>query len=132
MVEATSAIAGFIAVVDDDIRVLESLESLLESAGYEVAVFSSGDSFLRSEAVSTVNCVVTDIRMPNIGGLELQRRLKRQRPELPIIFITAHHDERDEQRAVEEGAAGFLRKSFSALEFLGALRRALGKLTVEQ
>lgn len=127
VVVTKSAIASFIAVVDDDFRILESLESLLESAGYEVAVFNSGEAFLGSEAVATANCLVTDIRMPNVDGLELQRRLKRQRPELPIIFMTAHHDDGEiERHVVEDGAVGFLRKSFSGAEFLRAIRHALG------
>jgi FixJ family two-component response regulator len=117
-----------IVVVDDDFRVLESLESLLESTGYAAAVFDSGEAFLQSNAVAAASCLVTDLRMPNIDGLELQRRLKRQRPELPIIFMTAHHDDEVERRAIQTGAAGFLRKSFSASEFFQAIRRALGEL----
>lgn len=133
MVETNSAEASLIAVVDDDFRILESLESLLESAGYNVAVFSSGEAFLQSRAVTAANCLVTDIRMPNVDGLELQRRVKRQRPELPIIFMTAHYDDDEmERRVVEDGAVGFLRKSFSGSEFLRAIRRALGKPSARQ
>ena len=117
--------ADFIAVVDDDCRSLESLESLLESAGYAAAVFSSAEAFLKSQAAATANCLVTDIRMPNIDGVELRRRVKCQRPELPVIFMTAHFDDEVERRAVRDGAEGFLRKSFSGSEFLGAVRRAL-------
>jgi FixJ family two-component response regulator len=124
--------ARLIAVVDDDFRVLESLESLLESTGYTPVVFDSGEAFLRSTAVSVASCLITDIRMPNIDGVELQRRLERQRPELPIIFMTAHHDEEVERRVVQRGAAGFLRKSFSASAFLGAIRRALDEPESEQ
>jgi FixJ family two-component response regulator len=118
--------AGLIAVVDDDFRVLQSLESLLEATGYRAAVFDSGEAFLESNAVSAASCLVTDIRMPLIDGLELQRRLKRLRPELPIIFMTAHHDEQVEQHVMRRGAAGFLHKSFGASEFLRAIGRALG------
>jgi FixJ family two-component response regulator len=116
-----------IAVVDDDSRVLESLESLLESTGYAAAVFGSGEAFLRSNVVALASCLITDIRMPNIDGLELQRRLKRERPELPVIFMTAHPDDEVERRVLQMGAAGFLRKSFSAAEFFKAIRRALGE-----
>jgi FixJ family two-component response regulator len=116
-----------IAVVDDDFRVLESLESLLESTGYTAAVFGSGEAFLGSSAVSEASCLVTDIRMPNIDGLELQRRVELRRPELPIIFMTAHPDDEVERRVIQRGAAGFLRKSFSAAEFLKVIRRALGE-----
>jgi FixJ family two-component response regulator len=116
-----------IAIVDDDFRVLKSLESLLESMGYMAAVFASSEAFLQSKALTAASCLITDIRMPNIDGLELQRRLKRQRPELPIIFMTAHYDEEVERSVVQRGAAGFLRKSFSASELSQAIRRALGE-----
>ena len=130
MIKANSA-ANFIAVVDDDLRILESLESLLESAGYAAAVFASAEAFLKSQAATTANCLVTDIRMPNIDGVELRRRVKCQRPELPVIFMTAHFDDEVEQRAIQEGAEGFLRKSFSGSEFLWAVRRALGEPLIE-
>ena len=133
MVETNGANASVIAVVDDDFRILESLESLLESAGYKVAVVSSGEAFLQSKALTAANCLVTDIRMPKVDGLELQRRLKSQRPELPIIFMTAHYDNDEiERRVVEDGAVGFLRKSFSGSEFLRAVRCALGEAPVTQ
>jgi FixJ family two-component response regulator len=119
------AIASFIAVVDDDFRILESLESLLEAAGYTAAVFLSGETFLQSNALAEASCLVTDIRMPKIDGLELQGRVKLQRPELPVIFMTAHFDDAVERRAIEAGAAGFLRKTFSGVEFLSAVRHAL-------
>lgn len=123
--DASISTATIIAVVDDDFRILESLESLLESAGYTAVTFPSGMEFLQSGTVQTARCLVTDIRMPNIDGLELYRRVKRQRPELPVIYMTAHYDADSERRALEDGAAGFLRKSFSGREFLGAVRQAL-------
>ena len=122
-----NTIASCIVVVDDDYRVLESVESLLESAGYTAVVFSSGEAFLQSKALAAANCLIADVRMPNIDGLELQRRLKRQRPKLPIIFMTAHYDDAIERRALEQGATAFLRKPFSATEFLRATRHALGQ-----
>ena len=123
--DASISTATIIAVVDDDFRILESLESLLESAGYTAAMFPSGMAFLQSGTVQTASCLVTDIRMPNIDGLELYRRVKRRRPELPVIYMTAHYDADSERLALEDGAAGFLRKSFSGREFLGAIRQAL-------
>ncbi len=131
VVEPNSGTASVIAVVDDDFRILESLESLLESEGYKAEVFSSGEAFLQSKAIGAASCLVTDIRMPNVDGLELQRRVKCQRPELPIIFMTAHYDDEVERRVVEDGAAGFLRKSFSGAEFLRAIRHALGEPPAE-
>lgn len=132
VVKAKRPTASFIAVVDDDFRILESLESLLESAGYTVAVFPSGESFLQSKALADASCLVTDIRMPNVDGMELQRRIKCQRPELPVILMTAHFDDEVERRAVEAGAAGFLRKSFTGSEFLRAIRHALGEVSAER
>ena len=120
-----SANATLIAVVDDDFRILESLESLLESAGYAAAVFASGEAFLQSDAMAAASCLITDVRMPKVDGLELQLRVKRQRPELPVIFMTAHNDEQVERRAVEQGCVEFLRKSFSGPDFLTAVKRAL-------
>src|SRR5271165_4717585 len=94
--------------VDDDYRVRESIESLVESAGYEALVFSSAEEFLRSGTLARAICVVTDVRMPGMDGIELQRRLRRERPELPVIFISAHSETR--QRALDEGAVVFLYK----------------------
>jgi len=130
--EATSIPSSFIAVVDDDLRILESLESLLEAAGYIAAVFPSAEAFLQSSVMETASCLITDVRMPSINGLDLQWRMKSLRPDLPIIFMTAHNDDEAERRAIGEGAAGFLHKTFSASDFLVAVRRALGELTEEQ
>ena len=126
MVTTETAAASFIAIVDNDFRILESLENLLESAGYAVSIFPSGEAFLQSQAVAKVSCLVTDIRMPNVDGLELHRRVKQRWPDLPVILMTAHFDEGVERRALDAGAAGFLRKSFSGSEFLRTIRYALG------
>jgi len=109
--------------VDDDYRVRESIESLVESAGYEALVFSSAEEFLRSGALARATCVVTDVRMPGMDGIELQRRLRRERPELPVIFISAHSETR--QRALDEGAVVFLYKPFDAADLLGAIQSAV-------
>jgi FixJ family two-component response regulator len=111
--------------VDDDFRVRESLESLMESAGYLPSVFSSAEEFLRSGILAGALCLITDIRMPGMDGIELQRRIRQERPELPVIFISAHCDDRARQRALEEGAVGFLYKPFDAAELLGAIQTAV-------
>ena len=116
-----------VAVVDDDPRVRESLESLIESAGFSAQVFARGEDFLRRSHLTETGCLITDIRMPGMDGLELQRRVRLARPELPIIFITAHHDDELERRAFAEGAVYFIRKPFDAGELLRAARAALGK-----
>ena len=116
-----------IAVVDDDPRIRESLESLIESAGFTAQVFALGEDFLQRENLTETNCLITDIRMPGMDGLALQRRVRLARPELPIIFITAHHDDDLERSALAEGAVYFIRKPFDAGELLRATKVALGK-----
>jgi FixJ family two-component response regulator len=122
MPEATMRI---VAGVDDDFRIRESIESLVESAGYAALVFSSGEEFLQSGALARTICLVTDVRMPRMDGIELQRRVRRDRPELPVIFISAHHDAETQQRALDGGAVAFLYKPFDAAELLGTIEAAL-------
>ncbi len=116
-----------VAVVDDDPRLRESLESLIESAGFTARVFSLGEDFLRGGQLEVTSCLISDVRMPGMNGLDLQRRVRLARPELPIIFITAHHEDEVERRALAEGAAFFIRKPFDAEELLRATRLALSK-----
>jgi FixJ family two-component response regulator len=116
-----------VAVVDDDPRVRESLESLMESAGLTVRVFSHAEDFLGGDHLTTTGCLITDVRMHGMDGVALQRHIRSIRSELPVIFITAHHDDEVERRALAEGAACFLRKPFDAGELLQATRKALSK-----
>ena len=116
-----------VAVVDDDPRVREALESLIESAGLTAMVFSLGEDFLRGDHLAVTSCLITDVRMPGMDGLVLQHRIRLARPGLPIIFITAHHDDEVEHSALAEGAAFFIRKPLDAGELLRATRLALGK-----
>jgi FixJ family two-component response regulator len=116
-----------VAVVDDDPRVRESLKSLIESAGFTAQIFARGEDFLRGGYLTETGCLITDIRMPGMDGLELQRLVRLARAELPIIFITAHHDDELERRAFAEGADYFIRKPFDAGELLRAARVALSK-----
>ena len=81
-----------IAIADDDQRVLESLGELLESAGYSVRLFNSAEAFLQAGAVNEIDALISDIRMPGVDGVELQRRLAVTRPRLPVILITARSD----------------------------------------
>ena len=116
--------------VDDDFRVRESIESLLESAGYATRVFASAEEFLQSGTLSAATCLVTDVRMRETDGIELQRRIRLERPKLPVIFISAHHDEKTRRRAIEDGAVGFLYKPFDGMDLLEAIKVAL--ITAEQ
>src|SRR5262249_14454498 len=97
-----------VATVDDDRRVRESVQNLLESAGYDAVAFESAEAFLASGALAGVACVVADVRLPGIDGLELQRRVRRDRPSVPIIFITAHDDDDVRRRALKDGALAFM------------------------
>ena len=120
-----SAEGHIVAAVDDDFRVRESIESLVASAGHTPLVFASAEEFLQSEAPESAICLITDVRMPGIDGLELQRRVRLQYPRLPVILITAHYDDEIRQRALSQGAAGFLHKPFDAADLLGAIELAL-------
>jgi len=95
------------------------------SAGHTPLVFASAEEFLQSEAPESAICLITDVRMPGIDGLELQRRVRLQHPGLPVIFITAHYDDEIRQRALSQGAAGFLHKPFDAADLLGAIELAV-------
>ena len=107
-----------VAAVDDDGRVRASIQSVLESAGYEVVVFGSAEAFLESGVLRQATCLLADVRLPDMDGLELQRRIRRARPQLPIIFITAHDDEYIRQQALRGGAVDFLVKPFDAAQLL--------------
>lgn len=81
-----------IAITDDDQRVLESLGELLESAGYSVRLFNSAEAFLQANAMNEIDALISDVRMAGVDGIELQQRVGIERPQLPVILITAHTD----------------------------------------
>jgi FixJ family two-component response regulator len=114
-----------VVAVDDDFRIRESLESLIESAGYEAVVFSSAEEFLQSGTLPAATCVITDVRMPGMDGIELQRRIRLEHPTLPVVFITGHNS-RDEirQKALDEGAVDFLYKPFNVADLLELIQAA--------
>ena len=116
-----------IAVVDDDWRIRESLASLIESAGFTARVFPIANDLLTGDLLAKTSCLITDVRMPGMDGLDLQRCVRLMRPELPVIFITAHHDDEVERCAFAQGAAFFIRKPFDAEELLRAVKTALSE-----
>jgi FixJ family two-component response regulator len=116
-----------VVAVDDDFRVRESLESLIASAGYEPAVFSSAEDFLQSGTLTSATCVITDVLMAGMDGIELQRRIRLARPELPVIFISARSSVETRQKALDEGAVSFLFKPFDAADLLAAIQTALAR-----
>jgi two-component system response regulator FixJ len=112
-------------VVDDDEAARDSLAVLLESADYKVESFSSGRSFLERVPSLPVGCALVDIRMPELGGLELQDALKERAIEIPIVFVTGHADVPVAVRAMRAGAIDFVEKPFTAEVILAAVERAL-------
>jgi FixJ family two-component response regulator len=116
---------SLVSVVDDDESVRESLPDLLKELGFEARVFSSAQEFLASDYVGQTSCLILDVAMPGMTGPDLQRELKGRRQEIPIVFITAHRDERMRPRLLAEGAAECLFKPFSDTALLEALHNAL-------
>jgi CheY-like chemotaxis protein len=114
-----------ISVVDDDRSIVESIVSLLESVGYVATGFVSAQDFLNSPQLRRTACLILDVRMPGMGGLELQRRLAAENVHTPIIFITAHGDQEVSAEVLSSGGTALLRKPFSQESLLGALRSAL-------
>jgi FixJ family two-component response regulator len=117
--------SGLIAVVDDDEAIREATESLIRSVGFKAVVFPSAEDFLRSSHLQDTACLIVDVRMPGMSGLELQRQLATANYAIPIIFITAHGDADMRARALRAGAVAFLDKPFSDEVLLGAVQAAL-------
>ena len=115
----------FIAIVDDDRSVQTSLQDLIESEGLSPLCFSSAEQFLDSGAQHKAACLIVDIRMPGMSGLELQTKLKAERCRIPIIFITAHGDLKMRTQAMRDGALKFLAKPFDNTVLLEAVHAAL-------
>ena len=114
-----------ISVVDDDESLRESLGSLIRSVGFGVKAFASAEEFLNSDHPRVADCLVLDVRMPGMNGLELQRRLVTSDCGIPVIFISAHGDEEARSRALRDGAVDFLLKPFSEEALLSAIHSAL-------
>jgi len=115
-----------VAVVDDDELMRGALQGLLREAGLPARAFASAEEFLDSGAQHFSSCLIADIRMPGMSGLDLQARLKAEQIRVPIIFITAHGDDRIRVQALRSGAAGFLTKPFDDEVLLRSVRAALG------
>lgn len=111
--------------VDDDIRIRESIARLARSAGYAALMFASAEAVLASGTLGQAGCLISDVRMPGMDGLELQRRVRVECPKLPVILISAHTDEQVRQRALREGAVAFLYKPFDGEELLRVIETAV-------
>jgi two-component system, LuxR family, response regulator FixJ len=113
-----------LVVVDDDPRIRLSLHGLFSSAGIDVRTYGSADA-LESSVLNASGCFISDIRMPVTDGWELQRRIAESRPCVPLIFITAHQDEKTRQRAISSGAFALVYKPFDGEELLRIVYAAL-------
>ena len=114
-----------VAIVDDDQSVQRSLQDLIESDGLPATCFGSAEQFLDSEARNKAACLIADIRMPGLSGLELQAKLKAERCRIPLIFISAHGDAAMRIHAMRQGAVEFLSKPFDDAVLLEIVHTAL-------
>jgi FixJ family two-component response regulator len=114
-----------IAIVDDDDSMRSALQGLLESAELPAQSFASAEEFLQSGQQHQIACLIADIRMPGMSGLELQAQLNAEHRRIPIIFITAHGDEKMRMRALRAGAVEFMAKPFNDEALLESVRAAL-------
>lgn len=114
-----------VSIVDDDPSVRSSTRRLLRSSGMRADAFASAEDFLQSGRVAETGCLLLDLSMPGMGGLELQRHLAETRRLIPIVFLSARASEEEERRALQAGAASFLRKPISKEDLLNAIRAVL-------
>lgn len=119
------AASPIVFVVDDDVSVRESLDLLIQNEGWHVETFASAHEFLDRPRASAPSCLILDVSLPGLNGLELQQRVSGERTDMPIIFITGHGDIPMTVRAMKAGAVEFLTKPFSDEVLLNAIRQAL-------
>jgi FixJ family two-component response regulator len=117
---------ALISIVDDDESIRESTKGFVRSLGYQAAAFASAEEFLQSDSVDSTSCLITDVQMPGLSGIELQRGLIAQGIKMATIFITAFPEEETRARAMKAGALGYLSKPFSEESLLKCLSAALG------
>ena len=117
--------AKVVAIVDDDELIRESLGGLMKAAGFPAVTFASGEEFLNSGEQENTACLIVDIRMQGMSGLELQSKLSKDDRRIPIIFITAHRDENTRMQALRAGAVKFLTKPVDKGVLIDSVRTAL-------
>lgn len=122
----------WVFVVDDDLSVREALSSLIRSVGLRVETYPSAAAFLEAERPPGVACLILDVRMPGLSGLELQSRMAQSGPAIPIIFITGHGDIPMTVRAIKAGAVEFLPKPFRDQDLLDAIAQSLAQARAAQ
>src|SRR5258708_35981201 len=118
-----------VSIVDDDVSVRRSTRRLLRCSGFRAEAFASAEEFLGSKSATETACLILDLRMPGMNGLELQRRLAQNGNGVPIIFLSSHASEEDERSALRAGAVQFLHKPISKEALLSAIRDALKRST---
>jgi FixJ family two-component response regulator len=123
--EAIAAECSMVTVVDDDESVRESLPDLLKQFGFKVRAFSSAEDFLSSDCLERTECLLLDIHMPGMSGLDLQRELTIRGKKIPIVFITAQKEQGVWASALQHGAISVLLKPFSEMALLDAIKTAL-------
>lgn len=120
---------AIIAIVEDDDPLRDALESILKAAGYSVDKFASAESFLECADRQQTNCLILDIRLPGMSGIELQQRLREASFAVPIVFVTAHGDASIRETVIRAGAAGFLTKPVRSETLLASIRAAMERTT---
>ena len=119
--------APLVAIVDDDASVRTSTRRLIRSFGYRAEAFASGEDFLGSPEAARADCLVLDVRMPDVDGLEVQRRITARHLHIPILFMSGRASDDEERRARSAGAVDFLRKPIATTTLLRVLRKALSR-----
>jgi FixJ family two-component response regulator len=122
-----NAAAGFVHVIDDDASWRKSVERLMSAAGYSVALYESAEAFLRKGEIEAPGCILLDVRMPGLSGLQLQQRLVAMRRALPIVFLSGHGDIPLTVLAMKAGAEDFLSKPVDTDVLLGAVAQAVAR-----
>jgi FixJ family two-component response regulator len=114
-----------IAIVDDEEPVRNATKGLVRSLGYHASTFASADEFLKSERFHDTSCLITDVQMPGLSGIDLQEHLVARGHRIPIIFMTGYPNDSVRARAMKAGAVCFLHKPFSEDDFVGCIEKAL-------
>ena len=122
---ATNVVTKLVAIVDDDDSIRTAVQGLLKSVGWPAQAFASAEEFLQSGQQQQAACLIADIRMPGMSGLELQARLNAEHCRIPTIFITAHGDAKMRMQALRAGAVEFLAKPFDDEALLESVRAAM-------
>ncbi len=123
--------APLISIVDDDALARDGIREVIESLGYKAVTFTSAEHFLMSGLIAKTTCLITDLQMPGLNGLELQEALRSQGYQTPVILITAYPNEQHRKRALDNGAVGFLSKPFNEEALIEHLTAAI-RLRVPQ